>query len=97
MPFRSKGKESQETVQIVVRWKTFCASQGFLHSPLRCNGRIKNPMSMSPKRASNLKNLLIEQFPIMERESPWSDGSGVNPLSPRSRLQHHVYSYRSHC
>jgi len=47
--------------------KHFVQANRFLHSPLRCKGRIKNPRSMSLKRAWNLKNLLLEQIPIMEK------------------------------
>ena len=47
--------------------KHFVQANRFLHSPLRCNERFENPRSMSLKRAWNLKNLLLEQIPIMEK------------------------------
>ena len=46
--------------------KHFVQANRFLHSPLRGKGRIKNPRSMSLKRAWNLKNLLLEQIPIIK-------------------------------
>lgn len=63
--------------------KHFVQANRFLHSPLRCNGRFENPRSMSLKRAWNLKNLRIEQIPIMEEAGSQVRRQWGAPLGPK--------------